>query len=274
MKHTRQTQLWMLRVVTHPDGEGAGFAAAREEGLLPPGVTSMDDLVLPGLEMTAAERLHVYAYAYFARLLDILEAEYPVVCGLLGARARGVLKNFLVENPSTTYTLGGLSIGFPEWVAAREGGFAGALARVERAMEEVIDPPSEAPLPHAALTAIPMKEWADLRLRPTSSLMLFPLSHPVNAWMNAVKRGEEPEVPEAAAEPLFGCVHRQGFTPWRREIDAVQHALLATLQDGGTLGEALEAALDVPGADPQDLLGSLGGWFEDWMGDGMFVALE
>ena len=271
---TARTQIWMLRMVTHPDGVEAGFAAARDEGLLPPGIVDPADLVVPGDRMTAVERLHVYGYAYFARLLDVLEDEYPVACALIGDGARDLLKRFLVEHPSRTYTLGRLSVGFPDWVEEHAGACVSDVARIERALEEVIDAVTEDPLAHEALTAIPMEDWAALHLRPSASMVLFPLRHRVNAVMNAHKRGEELVLPSPSPEPLFGCVHRQGFTPWRREVNAVQHALLATLRAGGTLGDALEAALDVEGADPQALLGSLGDWFADWMGDGLFAAID
>ena len=267
-------QVWMLRMVTHPDGVEAGFSAARAEGLLPESVERTEDLVTPGPQQSATERLHVYAYAYFARLLDILEAEYPATLALLGDRGREALKAFLVEHPSRAYTLGRLSLGFPQWLAAREGALAGDVARVERALEEVIDAVAEAPLPHAALAAIPMEEWGDLPLRPTSSLMLFPLTRRVGPLMNALQRGEPVVAPPPSPTPVYGCVHRQGFSPWRRDLDGVQYALLAALQGGATLGEALEAALAVEDADPESLLGSLGGWFEDWMGDGLFVGLS
>ncbi len=269
---TYATQAWMLRVVTHPEGVDAGFAAARDEGLLPDGVTAPEEVVLPG-RMTAAERLHVYGYAYFARLLDILEADHPTVDHLLGDRARETFKAFLVERPSTSYTLGHLSRGLPDWLRARGLALEADVAAVERALDEVIDRPAEPAIPHADLAAVPRDRWADLRLRPSSSLLLFPLRFPVNALISAV-RDDEPVVrAEPAGAPLWGCVHRQVFTPWRREIDGLQHALLATLVEGGTLGDALGAALEVPGADAQELLGSLGAWFEEWMGDGMFVAL-
>lgn len=271
-------ETWMLRVVTHPDGVDAGFEAAQREGLLPPGTTALSDLVPPNDRLGAAEQLHVYAFAYFDRLIDVLRAEYPTVEFLLGDdRFWALAKDFITEQPSRTYTLNRVGIPFAGWLAARAGddprlAFAVDLACVERAMDEVWDRAAEEPVAYEAVQALAPDDWGRAHLRPIGALELFELGHPVSGFMNGVIRGELTEVP--APEPAWVCVYCTERGRFRMPISFEQHGVLSALVGGATLGEAIEAAATAEGADVPAMLAGLGEWFRDWTGRGLFMAVD
>ncbi len=268
-------QRWMLAVVTHPDGVEAGWASVAPPG----GARELRELVPGNDRLTPTEQLHVYGFAYFERLIDILIEEYPGVQAAVGEGAfRSLCRAFLVDCPSTSWTLNRLSAPFPGWLEGRGAAlgdarlaFAASVASVERAMDEVWDAPFEDPVSADALAAVPADGWADLRLRTTAAMRLLTLDHPVSAFMNAVRREEPFEI--ADPEPAWVLVHRRDLVRYRLPLVREQHDLLAALTAGATLGEALEAAAGREGADVGRMMASVGDWLRDLAARGIFVGL-
>ena len=158
---------WMLEVVSHPEGVEAGFAAARSKGLLPPGTSVLEDVVPGNARLGAVEQLAIYAHMYFGRIGDVLAEEFPTVVELFGReRFEALTRSYLVEHPSTSWTLDRVGLAFSAYLAARAAAvgeldgdserlsFASALARVERAMDQVWNDPFEEALPYDELAAL------------------------------------------------------------------------------------------------------------------------
>jgi hypothetical protein len=268
----------MMQVVTHHDGLEAGLEAAENDGRWP-GTPGSVDTIIPGNDrLDSREQLQIYAFMYFARLIEVLETENPTVMFLVGPdRFAELARLFLREQPSTHYNLARLSVGFPAFLsglgeAQPHGGFAGAIATVERAMEDVVDDVEEQCIPYESLAAIPGAQWADTRLKPIAAMRLLRTSHPVSDFMNGVQGGWFSPVPDPVE--TFVCVYRTAFRTRRHELLHEQFELLSSLQNGITLGAAIEAAAMVPGADTDRMLRELGGWFEQWMTDALFAKIE
>ena len=275
----------MMQVVTHHDGLDAGLEAAAETGLeaaaeaaLWPGAAVSLDRVVPGNDrLDAKEQLQIYAFMYFARLIEVLEVEYPTVMFLVGPdRFAQLARMFLREQPSNHYNLARLSIGFPAFLATLgqdqlHSGFAAALAEVERAMEDVADDVEQASIPYDQLAAIPAERWASARLRPIEAMRLLRVSHPVSDFMNGVQGDWFVAVPEPVE--TFMCVYRTAFRCRRQELGPEQFQLLSSLTAGSSLGEAIETAASLPGADTDKMMQYLGSWFEQWMEDAMFAEI-
>lgn len=273
-------QRWMLAVVTHPEGVEAGWAAAVAGGLLPEGVRELREVVPGNARLTPTEQLHVYGYAYFARLADILAEEYPGVETLLGeADFEDACRHFLHAHPSASYTLGKLSRPFAGWLRS-EGErldiprlrFAAAVAEVERAMEDVWDAPYQDPITADELASVPPSGWADLRMDLIAACRLLALDHPIGEFMEAVREEREWERPEPA--PAWVVVYRQGSRRFRVPIAREQHDLLAAIGGGATLGGALEAAAMADGADVALMMSSVGAWLRDFASWGLFTPGE
>ena len=143
---------WMQAVVMHPEGAEAGLRSRHARGLLPEGVRAPESVVLPSRQLTSVERLEIYAHMYYARLIEVMEAEYPTLRQLLGPHAfAAACRQFVAKNPSRTRTLGSLSARFPDFLAktlprSNRNGLAVDVARIERAMEDVFDAPRAEPM--------------------------------------------------------------------------------------------------------------------------------
>ena len=111
-------QHWMQSVIMHPEGVEAGIDSPGARSVIDVAIDQVENVICRSSAQTSIERLHVYANAYFARLLEVLASEFPALVNALGDElfedfAFGYLQQF----PSPSYTLSDLSAKFPEYLA-------------------------------------------------------------------------------------------------------------------------------------------------------------
>ena len=266
---------WMQAVVMHPEGAEAGIGARPARGLLPEATRDLEAVVLPSKQLSSVERLEIYAHMYYARLVEVMEAEYPALRQLLGPHEfAAACRRFVAKNPSRTRTLGSLSARFPDFLArtlprSNRSALAVDVARIERAMEDVFDAPRAEPMTAAEFAALGAGDWDDVTLRLTPALRLLTLRYPANDYMNAARRGERPRLPRPRA--THAIVFRRGFQVMRRDQEPEQYKLLAALVAGRPLASAVRARIRGGGASADRVAKRLGRWFEEWAGAQLFV---
>lgn len=266
----------MQVVFSHPDGAEAGVQSAAAQKCFPTGIEALDELVLPSKSLTATERLSVYANMYYWRLIDILADEFPTVHHVLGPEQfTVVVKDYLERHPSKSYSLNHLGSSFPgyleeEALDAPHREFIAAVARVERAMEDVFDEQYAEPVTLDALSSLLVDESGDIYLQIIPALRLLELDYPVNDYITAVREDRHMDIPLPAK--TYVAVYRSNYKPWRVDLEPQRYALLSYLQQGKSLGEALESCMSVSDAD--DFASSLENWFRDWAADGLFCGIK
>jgi len=262
---------WMQAVVMHPAGAQAGVRAPAARKLVAAASRDLSTVVLPSRQLSAVERLGIYAHMYYARLVEVMEAEYPTVRQLLGPDLfADACRRYVAKYPSRSRLLNGLSTGFPDFLArslprSHRHGLAVDIARIERAMEDVFDAPAATPLTAAEFAAV--GEATRLRLNP--ALALLELRYPANAYMNALRRGERPRIPRPRATRVI--VFRRGFQVMRREQEPEQFRLLQALAAGKPLADAVRASIGRRAGNADRVAKRLRGWFTDWSGAHLFV---
>lgn len=261
----------MQTVVMHPAGAGAGLRSAKARRLVPAAARDAASVVLPSKALTSVERLEIYAHMYYARLVEILEAEYPTVRQLLGPAAfAAACRRFVEKHPSRSRLLNGLSAGFPDFLArtlprTHRSGLAVDIARIERAMEDVFDAPAASPMTAAEFAAV----GGQTRLRLNPALVLLELRYPAHAAMNALRRGERPRLPRPRKTQVI--VFRRGFQVLRRDQEPDQFRLLRALAAGKPLAVAVRASVGRQSGDAGRIAQQLRRWFEEWAGAHLFV---
>ena len=265
----------MQAVVMHPGGAGAGVGSRPARGLLPEAARNLESIVLPSRQLTSVERLEIYAHMYYARLVEVMESEYPTLRQILGPHAfAAACRRFVAKNPSRTRTLGTLSAHYPDFLArtlprSNRNGLAVDVARIERAMEDVFDAPRAEPMTAAEFAELGAGDWDRATLRVTPALRLLKLRYPANDYMNAARRGERPRVPRPRA--TFAIVFRRGFLVMRRDQEPEQFKLLEALVAGRPVAAAVRACIRGRGASADRVAKRLGRWFEEWAGAQLFV---
>src|SRR5258708_7421807 len=148
-------QRWMQATIMHPAGIAEGIASAEARSHVDVRPEEAEAVVTRSKALTALERLAIYGYAYYARLLDCLREEFPVLKHALGEEVFDAFAaEYLERYPSRSYTLFELGVHFPRFLAdtrpdrENEGRSAPSwpdflidLATLERTFNEVFDGP-------------------------------------------------------------------------------------------------------------------------------------
>lgn len=284
-----QIQRWMQATIMHPAGIAEGIASAEAQGQIRVGPDEAESVVTRSLALTALERLAIYGYAYYARLLECLREEFPVLAHALGEEVFDAFAaEYLERFPSRSYTLFQLGVNFPRFLAEtrpdlddidRDGpswpDFLIDLATLERTFGEVFDGPGmeRQPLLDAnQLQALAPERLWEGRLVGVPCLRLLVLSYPVHHYFTAVRRQEDAELPEPAETYL--AVTRQRFVVRHYELSRPAYQLLHALLAGESVGQAISRAAEAAGPDSDGLANNLRTWFHDWAAEGFFLALE
>lgn len=277
-------QRWMQAVLTHPDGVAGGVRSPEARGEIEVGPDELGRVLTRSRALSAADRLEVYANAYYARLLECLREEFPALVHTLG---QDVFDEFAVEylqaHPPRSYTLHELGSNFPRFLAetcpADEdpawAAFVIDLASLERLYGEVFDGPGGEgceSMSAERLTAIPNEAWPSIRLIPAADLHLVELRSPVHEFICGVRRNESPEIPEPTQTLL--AIHRRDYVVRRHVLTLSQYVLLSAILAGETVGEAIGKAADHAGDDRLDFTSDLRNWFRDWAAEGFFQTFE
>lgn len=262
---------WMQAVVMHPQGATAGLRARPARRLMPAAAVDLGAVVQPSRQLTSGERLGIYAHMYYARLLEVLEGEYPTLRQVLGPEPfEAACRGFIAQHPSRARLLNGLSARFPDWLAktlprTSRNGLAVDIARIERAMEDVFDAPAAVPLTATEFAAV----GEATRLRVNPALVLLTLRYPANAYMNALRRDGRPRIPRPKVTHVI--VFRRGFQVLRREQEPEQFRLLRALAAGKPLAAAIRASIGRRAGSADRVAKRLRRWFEEWAGAHLFV---
>ncbi len=277
-------QSWFQAVISHPDGVESGLSGDEAQRLIGLGRDELERIVRRSKNLSASERIGIYAHAYYARLLECLGECFPILRRVLGPDLfEPVAFEYLQRHPSNSYTLDRLGDRFAQFLEEHRAADAGEppawpemladLARFEHAIARVFDGPGLEGEPRFApedLQAIGAEGFAAARLVPAPSLRLLTLRFPINDLYTAARRSEEDdelEMPGPAIEHVALC--RREFVVRRYPLSPLEFALLESLVGGATVGEALAAAAE-RADDGEDLGYLIERSFAAWTTAGFF----
>jgi hypothetical protein len=283
-----QLQRWMLAAITHPFGTEAGLASDAARQAIDVAPDDVEQVVARSRALSSVERLDVYANAYYARLLECLRAEFPVLSRTVGESAFDQFSlGYLQRYPSRSYTLGRLGASFAQHLAeTRPEGDGSAegpgwpellvdLARLEWAVNEVFDGPGSEklrPVTAAQLAAVGPQRWPRARLQGAPCLRLMEFRFPVSGYFSAVRRGQTPAPPQAA--PSWLALTRREYIVRRHDLTRAQFLVLGALLDGRTVEEAVAEGAPQAEGEMERYASDLRAWFADWAAEGFFVGID
>ncbi|MCZ7645804.1 MAG: DNA-binding domain-containing protein [Planctomycetota bacterium] len=273
-------QRWMQAVIMHPKGVEAGMRdrASRVHLDVPP--EELDRIICPSRQLGSNERLSVYANAYFWRLLDILKQDFPTIEHAVGERCFAKLaERFLDKHPSSYYSLTRLGRPFAGFLREEledcdvpQPEFLAEVAEMEWAMEELFDAERADAVKLDDLLGVEPERWAGARVQLVPAVRLMAFKYPVNDYMNAVRAEQQPPLP--GPRETWAAVYRHEYALYRLPLEREGHVILTALAAGRSLGEALEALAEEPGADLERLAANVGPWFQDWTARGLFARVD
>lgn len=280
-------QSWFQAVISHPGGVEGGLPGEEAQRLIGLGRDELERIVRRSKNLTAGERMGIYAHAYYARLLECLGESFPVLRRVLGAELfEPVAFEYLQRYPSNSYTLDRLGDRFARFLEERRPADAGDppawpemladLARFEHAIARVFDGPGlegERPWSGEDLQALGPDGFAAARLVPAPSLLLLTFRFPINDLYTGARRSEEEdelEFPAPGIEHVALC--RREFVVRRYPLPPVEFELLEAIVGGATVGEALARAAE-RAEEGEDLGRRIECAFAAWTAAGFFLGV-
>lgn len=279
-------QRWMQAVITHPGGIGSGVASAEARQSVALDAKTLETVVTPSETLTGAERLDIYRRSYHARLLQCFGEMFPALLHALGEHLFNLFTlDYLQRHPPHSYTLDNLADRFAQHLAEtrpdsdappgeRESwpDFIVELAEIEWAFLKVYDGPGTEgrTLPSAEdILALDDEGILESRPAPSPCLRLFAFRYPVHAYMLAVRRGEQPQMP--APNVTFVAATRVNYRVMLFELSAQQYAALKAFDGQHVLVDALNQI--EPHFDPQLHVATIRDWLSDWALKGFFETI-
>lgn len=168
---------------------------------------TIDSAIADAPPIDTAARLSIYSHAYSARLIEVLELDFPGLHTLLGEdgfdqMAQAYLKAFPSKNRSVR--------GFPEQMPFflskvqpySEYPVLAEMAAFEWAFEHVLDAADAAKISVHQIEKIPPEEWGYMRFQWHPAVQRLNLKWNVVSIWQAVEEGKEAPEPQASESPI------------------------------------------------------------------------
>jgi len=223
----------------------------------------------------AAQRIGVYAYAYRARLIEVLGNDYPALQAQLGEEAFEHLgRGYIDAYPSSTPNLRWFGRHLTEYLRKRvpDQPLWAETAAFEWAQGEVFDAPDAPVVGLAAMASIPGEAW------PQMLLLLQPSMHRLTLHRNVPARvaahGRDEPLPEAVSE-----IHPREWLLWRRDLvihwrplEADEAAALDAAREDASFGDICECLCEWIDADTVAMHAA--GLLKRWISDELVAGIE
>ena len=284
---------WFQTVIMHPGGVDEGVESVEAQQLIRLRRDQLEQVILRSKNLTARERVSIYANAYYARLVECLGECFPVFRRALGEEVFSEFAlEYLQRYPSQSYTLDRLGENFSRFLQetrpdrSDDGDrpaktdwpdFLFDLATLEWTVAQVFDGPGiehERVFAPDDLQALPAELFGPAKLIPVACLRLLTFRYPVNAYYTAARcagENEQVAIPDPSVEHV--AITRRDYIVRRHTLTAPQGALLEALQTGGTVAQAISAAAEISPMDDDELADELQSWFRFWAAECFFQAV-
>jgi hypothetical protein len=264
----KQFQSLLYRRITSPDALTVGLSG---DGGSSSGGTAV--LVLGDERLSALERIDIYANAYFYRLLDCLNEEFPATLAVVGpdnfaALGRDYLLHYPPSEPSIIHAGRYLATFLRNHRLARQWPFIAELARLERAILDVFHARDAPALGVEALRMIPSQQWPGLKLQAHPAVEIVHGEWRVADVLSEVESGDDWSEPGHQSGAVI--VWRQDAQVRYRDLQEVEARALALVSEGATFAAICEAiAADPDQPDQATLIGQM---LARWLADEIIVT--
>jgi Putative DNA-binding domain len=237
---------------------------------------SVPEALIRGNErLSAAERIGIYADAYFYRLLECLGEDFPATLAVLGAdNFAALVKGYLLEHPPTEPSIlyAGLYLAdfLNDHPFAERWPFIADLARLERAVLDVFHAADASALSLETLHAVPSEEWPALKLRMHPAVAIVHSQWRISDVLHTVEQGREWTDPEH--EEASVLVWRQNALVNYRNLEPVERDALLIVSKGASFAAVCEAV--AAGTKEPNRVALIGRLMGRWLADGIIMAAD
>lgn len=236
-------------------------------------ILDRDDAILEDIRDTSKENrnvlLGVYRHAYSARLVEVLQSEYPILHVYLGDDAFEDLgRRYIAQNPSRFRNARWFGSALPDFLAEPGESLVHPelrdLALIERALSDAFDAADAACVTLADLLAFEPASFPGLVFSPHPSVRRLTLHTNALALWSALKDEGVPPPADRETDPVHLLAWRQESTSRIRPLAADEAMMWDEAAKGvrfGVLCEMLAMHSEPESADAR-AAGFLKGWID------------
>lgn len=230
-----------------------------------------------GTERVPVEvRLGIYGNAYRSRLIEALEATFPVLAELLDESDFEALgARYVAAHPSTFFSVRHYGDRMADFLAS-DADYAKApvlaeVARWEWAMAAVFDAADRDPIEAGAFANLAPEEWAQLKFEWSPAIEVLELQwNTPELWKSVTEESERPD-PALHDRSMAWLLWRHSLQIFYRPLEAAELALIRASRDGHSFGELCEL-LCLHGPEEEASLRAAG-FLRGWVESGLITAL-
>jgi hypothetical protein len=248
-----------------------------QQYLLEGSSSAVEPHVVGTARVPVATRLAIYGDGYVSRLLEALEANFPVLGELLGEDDFQTLGTAYVRSyPSPFFSIRYYGNALADFLAS-DPQYASApvlaeLARWEWAMTEVFDAADADPILVEDLARIAPDEWAQLRFDWHSSVRRLALVWNAPQIWKAVSEHTEPPEFTLRTDPMEWLLWRQDLRTYFRSLSDEEVAALEAGRAGQSFGEL--CALLSASLGEEQAPAKAAGFLRNWVESGLITAVR
>jgi hypothetical protein len=251
--------------------------------------------IKPNDRLTSFERLEIYNRQYWFRVLSALGEDFPGLRAVLGERRFDEMsKAYLIANPSRSFTMRNLGSKMELWLrknpkwAGKNQTLALDIVRLEWADVEAFDGKTESALQAEDIASAAGAAGGKLKLKLQPYVRLLSCSYPVddlllevrkedadtdfasNTFTERRKRKRVRAMAKLKPAQIFLAVHRIDNSVYFRRLEREDFSILTGLQQGKTIGAAVESAMRKSALPPEEWPGKVQTCFQTWAALGWF----
>jgi hypothetical protein len=239
------------------------------------GADAIEAHVVGTARVPVGTRLEIYRNAYHGRLKDALEANYPALAKLLGARDFAVLAaEYVAQHESRFTSIRWYGDGLADFLATAEkyaqAPLLAELARWEWAMGEAFDAADSVPVDTTVLAAFSPERWAQLRLGWHPSVRVLALLWNASEIWGALTREEERPAAQLRPAPLAWLIWREDLVLRYRSLEPSESRAMALSRFGSSFGQLCDALCTE--IDEELAARQAAAWLRDWVASGLIVS--
>jgi hypothetical protein len=200
----------------------------------------------PTDKISLEDRLDIYRHAYGARLVEILELDFPSLRKILGAKRFHKLGyDYVAAHPSHSFSIRQFGQYFPAFLANQKSAVPAhaEMASLEWALSQAIDGPYGHHLTFAELAKIPAESWVDMCFKFHPTVVAIACFYNVTTVWRAVNQNKQKPRWYYQKTPQYCLIWRFEQRPYFIELSEPEYTLYLALQQGKTFVEACESLI-------------------------------
>ena len=226
-------------------------------------------------EISPTQRVSIYKNAYHARLVGVIDSDFPCLSKLLGDELYDPLcQAYISAHPSHQPPINNFGAQLPEFIrhfeVLKNQAIAIELCDLEWQLRTTFDAKNSVALPADYLQSIPSEKWPELTFMLSHGFNLrYFTMNTIEVWQ-ALKSDETPEIKKLEQTQTW-MIWRQGLVTQFRSVEVDEACLLIAVQDGQNFESLCELLLEwwpeehVPERAFQLL--------QNWIGLGIFTQI-